>query len=152
MKHLRRAEQRGDDFAAAMYWGRYATYAMKTGFLLHRRYAPYHKWIHREFAALPGHCREIADRLLLGLTSPESRRESVDRVTAEYGDLLRAEGFDAELRPDTAGTAYTDHQLLAYARSVRRAIVDADTRALRSQLEVLTPPTRPTWTWVASPR
>ncbi|MAF09191.1 hypothetical protein CMK11_01970 [Candidatus Poribacteria bacterium] len=152
VKHLERAEARGDDLAAAMYWGRYATYAMKTGLLLHRRYAPYHKWIQREFGRLPDPCGELARLLLLGFHSPETRRETVATITEAYGDLLRAEGYDAEMRPDSARTAYTDHVLLAFARSVRRSITDADIRALRSQQEALAPPVRPTWAWVAPPR
>lgn len=152
VKHLDRADKRRDDFAAAMYWARYATYAMKTGFLLHRRYAPYHKWIQRGFGRLSDPCGDLARMLLLGFPSPETRRGCVSRVTEAYGELLRAEGYAAELRPDSARTAYADHTLLAFARSVRRSIEDSDIRALRSHQEVLTPPVRPTWAWIAPPR
>jgi len=152
VKHLARAEARGDEFAAAMYWGRYATYAMKVGFLLHRRYAPYHKWIQREFARLPDPCPELAERLLTGFAAPLTRQESVARLVGAYGELLRAEGYDAELRPDSPRTAYTDHALLAFSRSVRKSIGDESIRALRSQIEITTPSAKPTWTWVAPPR
>jgi hypothetical protein len=147
-KQLRRAEQRGDGFTAAMYWCRSAIYAMKVGFLLNRRYAPYHKWLHREFLKLPQIAPEVAPLLTRGLEQAEGKGRVASQIVEIYAQQIAHLGYrpaaaSVEQRQDMA---YSDSELLDYARAVHDSIQAPEISELRIRLEVLLPPWRPTWT------
>ena len=152
IKHHRRTVRRGDFITAAMYWCRFATYAMKVGFLLSRQYAPYHKWLYREFLKLPEPSREASPLIQAGFESPAGVDQIVSRIIDIYVRALQKQGFrpmpftpEQELK-----LAYREGvELLLYARAVRASIEHAGMRELSSYAEVLLPAWRPTWMQVA---
>jgi hypothetical protein len=52
--NVNRAVQRHDPVATQTYVSWFLQVAMRTGFLLRRRYAPYCKWLYKAFQGLPG--------------------------------------------------------------------------------------------------
>ena len=151
VKQLRRAEQRGDTFTAAMYWCRFTTYAMKVGFLLNRRYAPYHKWLYRDFLKLPQIATEVAPLLKKGFEQVEERSQVTSQIVEIYTRHLVRLGY-RPLVPtpeERRNIAYPDNELNNYARAVRDSIRTPEIRDLKLRLEIHPPPWRPTWTWTA---
>jgi len=69
MKHLKRAQTRGDSRATMMYWVRFSEVVAKVLFLLHRRFAPYHKWLFRIASELSPMSESIMSTLDQGLLS-----------------------------------------------------------------------------------
>lgn len=72
---LARAADRGDDLGSQVLLGRLTGIAMHLGFLLHRRWPPYPKWLGTMFARLPD-AAPLARLLTAALTAdgPWSRR------------------------------------------------------------------------------
>ena len=95
-KHLHRAERRGDLITASLYWSRFAIYAMKVAFLLNRRYAPYHKWLYREFLKLEAIVPQVCPLLDEGFQKMEGRIEIESRIEAIYMDYLQQLGYKPE--------------------------------------------------------
>jgi len=153
VKHLRRAEQRRDPIAAAMYWCRFAAYAMKVGFLLNRRYAPYHKWLYREFLKLPKIATEVTPLLRKGFEQTEGRDRFASRVVEVYTQQIAHLGYRQMLPKPEEGriVAYPDDELLRYAKAVRDSINTSEIKDLKIWFEILPPPWRPTWTSVFPP-
>lgn len=150
MKQLRRAEQRGDTITAAMYWCRFATYAMKVGFLLNRRYAPYHKWLYREFLKLPQIVTEVAPLLKKGFEQTEGREQVTLQIMEIYTQHLARLGYRpiVPTAEELRNIAYPDNKLVNYAKAVRNSIRTTEIRDLKPRLEVHLPSWRPTWTSV----
>ena len=66
--------QRLEELTAFNYWTKFAEYATKVGFLFNRRYAPYHKWLWREFEKLEGAPVEVCRLLREGYARVRGRR------------------------------------------------------------------------------
>lgn len=147
-KHLFRAEARGDHVTAFNYWTKFAEYATKVGFLINRRYAPYHKWLWKEFEKLEGAPVEVCRLLREGYERVRGRRELVERVEAVYTDELEKLGFSPADRTDSHRTPYPDNRLYRIALAVRRRVVDPDVKNLHLREEVVHPATRAGWTWL----
>jgi len=150
VKHLPRAEQRGDHVTAAMYWTRFATYAMKVGFLLNRAHAPYHKWLHREFARLPRIAPEVRPLLGRGFQESGGRTDVASQIIEQYKRELAALGYCHVVlsASELQRVAYPDMELSNLAKAVRNSISDPAIRDLKLYLEVLLPAWRATWTQV----
>ena len=147
-KHLVRAEARGDHVSACCYWTRFAEYAMKVGFLLSERYAPYHKWLWREFGKLGPVVEGVTPLLEEGFEKGHGGRELVESIEGIYMELLQQRGFSAMEEADTSRLAYSDNELLGYARSVRSTIRSPEVRELHLREELVLPATKAGWTWL----
>jgi len=148
-KHLMRAEQRGEYVTAAMYWSRFATYVMKVAFLLNKTYAPYHKWLHREFLKLPTIADEVGPLVQSGFKQPEGKSQTFERIVEILGRHLHEQGFEAGKPGERAIMAYNG-TLSNYCKGVRNLIQNPEIKKLKSTTEVLSPPARPTWMWAIS--
>lgn len=146
-KHLFRAEARGDHVTAFTYWTRFAEYAMKVGFLVNRRYAPYHKWLWAEFKKLEGIAVEVCPLLREGFARASGRRELVERIEAIYMDELEKLGFPPPAQVTTRRTAYPDNRLYRFAVDIRRGVEDPEVKNLHLREELVYPATRAGWTW-----
>ena len=144
-KHLFRAEARGDHVSACCYWTRFAEYAMKVGFLMSQRYAPYHKWLWTEFRRLGTIADKVSPLLEEGFEKVNGKRELVDRIEMIYMEKLQQLGFSPTGR---VGTAYPDNELHQYAQGVRSTIEDPEVKKLRLGEEIAYPATRAAWTWL----
>ena len=149
VKQLGRSQRREDWVTASAHWTRFSDYAMKVGFLLNRQYAPYHKWLYREFLRLPHLADLVAPLLEAGIDQRQTRTELVAGITSAYTEHLQSLGYVAAPRTET--TAYPDHVLNAFARSVRDSIRSDEIRGIKLYVEALTPPFRATRTWVLPP-
>ena len=152
-KHLHRAERRGDWITASMYWSRFATYVMKVGFLLNHRYAPYHKWLYREFLKLDAIAPEIGPLLKEGFEKMEGRIEIESQIEAIYLKCLQELGYEPEEASpnDDKKAAYPDNELHRYARAIRHSIQTPEIRDLKIFWEILPFPWKATWAYI-SPR
>ncbi|MBB3132258.1 hypothetical protein FHS19_006987 [Paenibacillus rhizosphaerae] len=124
VKYIKRAVIRGDITSARFNWGRFAEYAMKSGFLLSKKYAPYEKWLYTEFSKLPDFGKGIGTLLVEGLDNPMKLgglASEIEKVYIEKVASLGFKPFDPPLPPD-AYVAYEDNELLKYARGVQRSI------------------------------
>lgn len=150
VKHLQRAERRGDIFTAAMYWCRFATYAMKVGFLLNRHYAPYHKWLYRQFLKLPQIAPRVAPLLRKGFELEGGREKVVTQIVKIYTQYLTNIGYrPVSFKPKQGQfLTYQDAELLNYAQAVHNSIHTHEIRNLPIWLEVKPPPWKPTWTYI----
>ena len=126
IKHLPRSEARGDSVSSLMYWARFATYAMKVGFLLVRQFAPYHKWLAKEFSSLPeigSYCTPLIEE---GFGLSGKRSAAALKIVEYYQVRLREMGFDpVELSSEQQGKQgtpirYINMQRQFTARSRRR--------------------------------
>ena len=147
-KHLFRAETRGDHVSASCYWARFAEYAMKVGFLMSHRHAPYHKWLWREFRKLGAIADQVSPLLEEGFEKVEGRRELVDRIEMIYMEMLQQLGFSPAVQAATRRLAYPDNELLRYAQSVRNAIETPEIKKLHLREELVYPATKAAWTWL----
>jgi hypothetical protein len=152
VKHLQRAEKRGHFVTAALRWADFATYAMKVGFLLNRTYAPYHKWLFREFAKLPTLAPEVAPIIEEGFHDAGRNTERVERIGRLYTDYLMAAGYQplrrAEVEPWRV--AYPEHALLGVSKALQEAIATRAVREVSTAAEVALPPTQSTWAFVVA--
>jgi len=82
-----RLTPRGDVVAGLVARGSFCEAAMRLVFLLNRRYAPYWKWMHREFAELPEVAPKVDPLLKKLATSADMAEHS--RIILEVCDLLR---------------------------------------------------------------
>ena len=147
-KHLVRAEARGDHVSACGYWARFAEYAMKVGFLLSDRYAPYHKWLWTEFRKLSVVAAGVAPLIEEGFERGHGRRELVERIEAAYMEMLQQRGFSPADRAAGRGLAYPDNDLLLYAQGIRSTIQSPEVMKLHSREELAHPATRAAWMWL----
>lgn len=151
VKYHRRAERRGDQITAAYSWSWFATYAMKLGFLLNRRYAPYHKWLYREFCRLPKIAHEVAPLIKAGYSARSKRDRQATKIMDIYVHELNRMGFKAEeMTPEfCASLAYTEGMdLYMLLPSIRKTIQCEEIQNLNPYLEIVMPSSRPTYTWV----
>ena len=132
---------------AFTYWTRFAEYAMKVGFLINRRYAPYHKWLWAEFMKLEGIAVEVCPFLREGFARASDRRELVERIEAIYMDELEKLGFSPAAQVTTRRTAYPDNRLYRFAVDIRRGVEDPEVKNLHLREELVYPATRAGWTW-----
>ncbi|MEN6303016.1 MAG: DUF4037 domain-containing protein [Armatimonadia bacterium] len=145
LKHLTRTERRGDEVTAALQWSRFSVQAMQVGFALSGRYAPYHKWLWREFSKLPAPCGQVASLLQEGF-SLCSRSDVVREIVQVYRVQLDRLGYipAAPTPEQMAKMAYPETaELLSYVRAIRAEIADEDIRALGGNLVLLMPAFRP---------
>ena len=149
LKHLPRAERRGDMVTASMYWCRFATYAMKVAFLFNHRYAPYHKWLYREFLKLPAIVPHVHPLLEKGFQVQGERIEIVSQIETIYRDHLLHLGYRPEDPRPRSRPAYPDYDLLRFARAICHSIRSDEIRGLKSFWEVLSPPWKATWTYIS---
>jgi hypothetical protein len=148
VEYLPRAERRGELIAAAMDWCRFAEYAMKAGFLLNRSYAPYHKWLHREFLKLPSLAGRIAPLLQQGFENDTKRTAIAEEIIVEYIQAMSALGYQpVAVREEQLHIPEPARVLYGYARAVQQTIGDPAIRRLAIYTEVLSPPSAPTWGW-----
>lgn len=121
LKSLRRAERRGDAVTAALSWARFAVQAMRVGFALSGRHAPYHKWLWREFGKLPAPCTEVGGLLEAGFASGGEHRPAVDAIVEVYLGELRQRGLEPRpLAPEhRARMAYPETaEVLSYCQAL----------------------------------
>ena len=144
IKHLKRAEMRGDLITASMYWCRFATYAMKGSFLLNHTYAPYHKWLYKEFLKLSRLSDEIAPKIDEGFTRREDRYALCVEITGIISEALRELNYHP-VASKKAGVAYPENELLRYAKGIQNSIEDLKIREMRLYGEILLPPSKLTW-------
>ena len=149
-KHLLRAWQRGEYLTARIYGAHFVTAVMRTTFLLNRRYAPYDKWLHREFLSLPHLSQDldaILNSLMDGVDPSEPVHEAVKLLAAE----LRRIGV--EPMPSSADTiSFYPSVLREFARGLRGSIVDESVASMPTYADLAMPPTRPSWTRVEPKR
>ena len=145
-KHLLRAWKRGEHLTAKIYCAQFATAVMRTAFLLNRRYAPYEKWLHREFLSLPRLSSElnpILCSLMDGIEPYRPVNEVVELITME----LRMNGIDPI---PTDQVAVYPSILRDFARGIRTLIADESVASMPTYADLSLPPTRDTWTRVIS--
>ncbi len=147
-KHLFRAEARGDAVSAFNYWTRFAEYAMKVGFLINRRYAPYHKWLWAEFNRLGGTPDKVCTVLREGFERLGDRRELVERIETVYMDELENLGFSPAAPSANRSKSYPDNRLFQFAREIRNCVVDPEVKNLNLREEIAHPATRSGWMWL----
>lgn len=149
-KHLFRAEARRDHVSASCYWAKFSEYAMKIGFLMNQRHAPYHKWLWTEFRKLGSIADEVAPLLEEGFEKVNGRRELVDQIEMIYIEKLQDLGFSAEpiAQASVGRLAYPDNELLRYAQNVHSAIETPEIKKLNLREELVYPATKATWTWL----
>ncbi len=139
VKHLRRSEVREDVVTVGYHWSQFATYAMKAGFLLNRRYAPYHKWLYRHFELLPELAHEIAPLLLEGASPGRPRTEIADEILAAYCHHLSSLGYTPKPPGERTVAAYYS-EITGYAGAVGDTIGDDETKSLGTFVEIVAPP------------
>ena len=146
IKHLARAEARGDLLLSLMYWSRFSIYAMKVGFLLARQFAPYHKWLAKEFSRLPEtgfHCVSLIEQ---GYVPSNQRSEIALQIVEYYQKQLSTLGYEpVRLSAEQQAKQAYPNLVHQYARAIHESIENSTLRKMRIFVEVLIPPTRPTW-------
>jgi hypothetical protein len=90
---MQRSVDRDDYFTADMAWWKFAEAAMKLGFLLNRRYAPWQKWLYREFCKLPNLSPDVADMLWNGQCDANRRPQLVQRIENIYKARIKELGL-----------------------------------------------------------
>ena len=137
-----------DVVTATSCWCRFATYAMKTAFLLNHRYAPYHKWLYREFLKLPDIAHEVDSLLKQGFESTIARSPLVAQIESIYAKALDQLGYQPSLgAPDRRIKAYSS-TFGDYARAVHESIRTPEIAAINRHIEVCSPSWKETWMYV----
>ena len=123
--NLPRSLKRGEPFAALWFAAQFCMDMMSLVFLLNRRYAPFHKWMHRAVKDLPL-LGEWAHGVVADLTSPLAgdRPAVAERACSVIIRELQSEGL----------TDSSSDFLLDHAHSVHSRIADA---ALRQRFTVV---------------
>jgi hypothetical protein len=148
-KHLPRAEQRGDIVPTLTYACMFVTYVMKSVFLLNRRYAPYHKWLHREFLTLPYLAPEIEPLLQKVLEEPHGKTVWASKIVDRFVQALEELGYKSvPLTAEEERRVAYHTQLSTYRRAIRDSIQHPVIKELPSFLEMRLPVWKATWTWV----
>lgn len=89
-----RAGSRGDDLGSAVLTGQLVHRAMHLGFLLHRRWPPYAKWLGTRFAELPGAGAVIpALTAALGASTWTERQSALVAALEGLHEVQRAAGL-----------------------------------------------------------
>ena len=148
-KHLARAERRGEATTTLMYAARFEDAAMRAVFLLNRRYAPYHKWLHREFLKLPQLADHVAPWLDRMLFESEGRADAMYRVQTLLMEELEDRGY-SPIEPSEKELRHMAYvtRIRPYIRSIRATIEDEKIRRLNSFFEIRFPPTKATWGYI----
>lgn len=148
-KHLPRSETRGDNVPTLTYACNFATYVMKSVFLLNHRYAPYHKWLHREFLTLPYLAPDIAPLLQKVLEEPREKAAWASKIVDHLVHAIEQLGYKPEIRSaeEERHVAYQT-RLFDFRPSIRDSIQHPVIRELPSFLEMQPPVWKATWTWV----
>jgi hypothetical protein len=118
--NLPRALKRGERFAATWAISQFCADTMSLVFLMNRRYAPFHKWLHRAVKALPV-LGEWAHAVVADLVSPAD----IDGKAAAIEDACAV--IIRELQSQELSDASSDF-LLDHAYSVHSRIKDAGLR------------------------
>ena len=102
-----RLAPRGDAVAGLVARGSFVEAAMRLVFLLNRRYAPYWKWMHREFMGLPAVAKDL-DPLLVKLSASTDMREQaqvIEEVCTHLRRAIREQGLvSASAKMDYLGS------------------------------------------------
>jgi hypothetical protein len=148
-KHLPRAEKRGDDITTLMYSSRFATYVMKSIFLLNYRYATYHKWLHVEFLKLPKLATEVEPLIKKVLDGSQSRTIWASKIVDILIQELESLGYESlPLTEDQQRNLAYSTRLMPYARSIRSSISHPKIKEMSTFIEMTPPVWKATWTWV----
>ena len=102
---------------------------MRCGFLMCRRYAPFHKLLDREYHQLPGTAQTIAEYLDLSTQQPEKCSEAVPSVQELLIRWLGAEGLTSS-PPDYRKVTWWDETLAQIGDDLRKSITDPEIRGL----------------------
>ena len=146
-KHLLRAWNRGDHFTAQLYASKYVEAVIRAVFLLNKRYAPYEKWLHREFVQLPDLSADI-DPLLFRLLSQEDPNSLVDDIADVLSRSLRALG----VIPITSDSVPNYPSVLrGFVRGLQESIRDQAIATMRTYSDLVLPPKKPSWTYAMTP-
>ena len=130
-----RTAEAGDELGSRIVAARLVRDAMRLGFLLERRYAPYSKWLGKAFGALD--CsRTLAPELLAVLAAPDPR-ERERHLSVVYEELARRQnalGVADPVEPTVRG--YHDRPYLViraerFVEATRAAITDPAVREIR---------------------
>ncbi|MBN2098420.1 MAG: DUF4037 domain-containing protein [Dehalococcoidia bacterium] len=118
--NLSRSLKRGETFAASWFITQFCADMMSLVFLLNRRYAPFHKWMHRAVKELPllGQWAYATVTELVSPFGPEEKPSVIEGACAVIVRQLRSEGLT-----DSSSDFLVDH-----AHSVHSRIKDASLR------------------------
>ena len=148
-KHLPRAEKRDDEVTTLMYACRFATYVMKSIFLLNHRYATYHKWLHAEFLKLPELASEVDPLLRKVLDGSQGRTAWASKIVDILIRSLEALGYESlPLSEEQKRNLAYSTRLLPYTRSIRNSISLSEIKKMSTFVEMTSPVWKATWTWV----
>ena len=142
-KHLCRAWSRGDRFTSSLYRSRYAESVMQVVFLLNRTYAPYHKWLHREFLSLPRLAPAVGRELDV-LIDGGAPQPPIEKINSMIVSGLEAAGISpvSDDRPSIYPSVLRD-----FARGSKAAIVSEEIRSLHTYCDLVFPPKKASWTY-----
>lgn len=127
-KLLSRSMLRGDYYTAQVAWWSFVEATMRLGFLLSRQYAPWRKWLYREFCKLPEFSVEVTELLWNGQCDITCRPELVDRIIAIYDNKLRELGL-VSLSPQS---------FIDRAEEITAGITDTEVAGLAPWVHTLT--------------
>ena len=130
-----RTAEAGDELGSRVVAARLVRDAMRLGFLLERRYAPYSKWLGKAFVALD--CSATLAPELLAVLAASDPRERERHLSAVYEELARrhnALGVAEPVEPSVRG--YYDRPYLViraerFVEATRAAITDPAVREIR---------------------
>ncbi|MFB9327083.1 DUF4037 domain-containing protein [Paenibacillus aurantiacus] len=125
VQYVKRSVKRGDIISASLLWGRYVEHIMKVVFLLNHRYAPYEKWLYREFLKLPLFGQQVGEIISRGVHHPadiSKLTEDIEKIIIEELENL---SFKPVNIPDAAYPKST-LKLLEYSMGVLDAIKNPD--------------------------
>ncbi|MFF8960240.1 DUF4037 domain-containing protein [Streptomyces sp. NPDC014894] len=129
-----RCAEVGDDIGSSVVAGRLVRDLMRLCLLLHRRYAPYGKWLGSAFARLPS-AGALAPSLRGAVTAdryPDRERhlcDAYERVAALQNDTGLAEPVDPATRPYHSRPFRVLHAE-RFARALANSLADPELRAL----------------------
>ena len=145
-KHLKRSIRRDDRYNVQMYLNRFIESVMRSTFLINRRYAPYHKWMHREFLKLPRLSAQLDPIFERLLNDPRGAGFLIDEIFLILESALRELGFsskpikDAKKRQRVIREYHC--QLNDFTADLKERIVDDRVRRMNRFADQTFPPSK----------
>jgi hypothetical protein len=102
---------------------------MRLGFLMCHTYAPFHKWLDREFHQLPDPAPAVAEHLDAATRRPEKRGVAIRAVQSILLRWLADAGY-TDPAPEEREVTGWDQSLAEIARQLRQTISDPGLREL----------------------